>query len=121
MTYELALQLRDAGFPQKFGKTKANYGKLVYIFGLKGLRIRPRPTEKQYNQMVLVGLEVVCLPSLEELIEALGKYKGFHLENEDNGEWFAVCRFGEFPDVDWQKGSTPEKAVANLWLAINKK
>lgn len=59
-----------------------------------------------------------------ELIEACGEH--FHsLKLLSNGNW--RCYGGIIPrvnDSDWgyaRSGSTPEEAVANLWLALNKK
>ena len=54
-------------------------------------------------------------PTLSELIEACGS--GFtHLNRESVKEWCAYDYNGYSPD---EPSSTPEEAVANLWLALN--
>jgi len=94
ITYELAKKLKEAGF-----KSKDN----AYI------------------------------PTLEELIEACGK-ETFTLWNY-NKKWFCGLRTimkkdtGCFTDThtliidyeDYVIGNSPEEAVANLWLKLNKK
>lgn len=59
---------------------------------------------------------VLYLPTLSDLIDAVGN--GFTLERIDRFEeetvWRAKTTFGT------GKGSTPEEAVAKLWLELNK-
>lgn len=96
MNYELALKLKNAGFPQK-GEYK--------LFPNDGIH------------------EEVVMPSLSELIEACEKSKPnmdfalFHW-----GNW--VCGDRAEYEGDWitrAEGETPEIAVANLWLKLNNK
>jgi hypothetical protein len=108
MTYELAKELKDAGFSQK------QFGNAHYI---------------------LDGKEPCFTPTLSELIEACGD----NLDNirapfgdpDDNDgsdfdiEWRAFSNRIDFRTAIYTKvqgaGSTPEEAVAKLWLALNAK
>jgi len=89
MNYELANELRDAGFPQegegrKIGRPDALYWR---------------------------GAERAYAPTLSELIEACGS--GFHqLRRADFAPFVAIgltCS---------GTGQTPDEAVARLWLAL---
>jgi len=97
MTYELAKKLKDAGFSQE---PKPNgFGMLVgktKIDGGDGID------------------DPVWFPSLSELIEACrDKFQDLYRDYSDNS-WRARDR------RDKQEfGSTPEEAVANLWLKLN--
>lgn len=71
------------------------------------------------------GFYTFTLPTLSELIDACGE--DFMLTNEC-GRWEAwkesnnsTIRMGECGAKYECSGATPEEAVANLWLAINKK
>lgn len=112
MNYELCKELKDAGF-------KSNSGNIFISNYIN------KPIEKCENCAEEYGFEpyndeVVYIPSLSELIEACGndfeclKYRG-------SNKW--EC--GEISPFElWttlSEGSTPEEAVARLWLEINKK
>ena len=114
MTYELAKKLKDAGFPQK--------GFLGYPLYHSG---------DDTSQM-----EGIAIPTLSELIEACGgKFenlmKGCEMKNgeeyrypEQVGKWFcnAVGNEANYTiHFRESEGATPEEAVANLWLTLNKK
>ncbi len=115
--YELAKKLKDAGFPQK-----------EYGFYGDGERYQFRETHDPYepnNRTMWVRYyseewiqnhldEIVYFPSLSELIEACGSYFDFLQNKEDSYGWRAVSGGGEEGS-----GSSPETAVANLWLALN--
>lgn len=91
MNYELALELRKAGFPQE-GKGEWVVWKGVTPSGNK-------PT--------------MYVPTLSELIEACGK--GWMILHRDkDGEWDASNSRKEVSNC-----STPEEAVVKLWLALN--
>lgn len=101
MTYELAKQLKDAGFPQKSYDNDC-----VYITESESL-----VPYKIYNG-------AYC-PTLSKLIEACGNEFGclsqtFFLSKPSG--WTAV----DYETDDWVKGDTPEEAVAKLWLSLNK-
>lgn len=95
MNYELAKQLRDAGFEHNVCCETCKY---------------PDVCEGIY---------------LEELIEACGKgfhaVTKFN-QSPNNGKWKASYA-GEFSgETTYQgRGSTPTEAVAKLWLALNNK
>jgi hypothetical protein len=100
MNYELAKQLKEAGFPQK------GRGEVQHCLD----------DEEE---------EIVYHATLEEFIEAVPKYIGkatFVLGSANQGkEWvacyfdFATNRGSEFNE----SGSTPVEAVARLWLALH--
>lgn len=100
MDYKLALSLRDAGFPFT-------------------------------RKLCAHPCEGTCFPTLSELIEACPKWheiKGsprityaFTLQGE-SPEWIAgYCYLSEKHFQISEKGSTPEEAVALLWIALNSK
>lgn len=104
MNYELAKKLKDAGFPMKTTELEL-YGSTPSRF------LAPAEEGGFYNE-----------PTLSELIETCGSKFDRLTRNEmtdDSAVWrvdcydMAVGNFGE--------GSTPEEAVANLWLALNEK
>ena len=105
MNYELAKKLKDVGFPFKEwhlgtlhmdGVTPANYPTLSELI------------EACVN---IMGKEVICIGTMFK-------------ENSDyeHGPWHAATykKMFELPTTS-VFGKTPEKAVANLWLRLNKK
>lgn len=125
MKYELAKQLKENGFSQEGDET--------YI--VDGALSMGGTFKKTENGMVLVGdysSSVYC-PTLSELIEACGDKELsmscktlFSLTQEigltDTGWkvwWYAYKNIGG--ERVGFNGSTPEEAVANLWLELNKK
>jgi len=108
LTYELALKLKEAGFPQDTNMKHyhATYGLAVGI---------PHPG-------TLIDPDVVAIPNLSELIEACGDDLFGIIRGPFNNGWEAGS--------DWSydhlsgkvgHGSTPEEAVARLWIELNKK
>lgn len=108
MNYELAKQIKDAGFPKDYSDWEDHDEELL---------------QKGWG-MYSVGYS----PTLSELIEACGEE--FMLTNE-MGYWDAwsnqraertyPARMGEVGAKYECRGKTPEEAVANLWLELNKK
>jgi hypothetical protein len=94
MIYELAKELYDAGFPQG--------GKGSWTF----------PPDK----LVTRHADRVYIPTLSELIEASGD-AFYSLENHLQKTWIAHFRYR----ASGMSGSSPEEAVARLWLALSKK
>jgi hypothetical protein len=98
MDYELAKQLKEAGFPQREVRFK----------GTEAIRDMLGPDE----------------PTLDELIEACGKeLKGkenFRFTLRYETTWVASYTWYEEDELSCE-GSTPEEAVTKLWLALNKK
>lgn len=92
MTYELAKELKDAGFPQRGGE----------------IGTRDRET----------GSESVYAPTLSELIEACGNRLTV-LENWGEG-WTAYEEQLDLIGKE-AKGKTPEEAVAKLYIALYNK
>ncbi len=131
MTYELAKQIKDAGFPQGGGSYIEEDGAEVWL------------DEESFDY------DSYCFePTLEELIEACSKelisenlntrITGFDRDSKKDTEhlfeigwsgeaWYADYSFYDSVAMDingkvlegW--GKTPEVAVAKLWLALNKK
>ncbi len=108
MNYQLALQLKEAGFPQTTeffheefeDADNQRYHRPHYIYGI---RKGEAPSVEQ-------GL--IADPTLSELIEACGEKIAFRLQFVAH-KWLAE-NCGKLGI-----GSTPEEAVANLWLALN--
>lgn len=96
MIYELAKELEDAGFPCE---------RLEHIEEEDGFMQRNCPT-------------------LPELIEACGKrfYKLVYPNSRSYPTWraFSYSPFGA-KSIETAFYTTPEEAVARLWLALNKK
>jgi hypothetical protein len=95
MNYELAKELKDAGFPQE-GHKVIFPDKEIYTFN-----------------------EPIHVPTLSELIEACGDC-GLALIQTDQEAWEAKSGYDVDDYTEKGEGSTPEEAVARLWLAINK-
>ena len=94
MNYELAKELKEAGFPQIVREGKFLYG--------------------TPNELVIHGYEWCYAPTLSELIEACGTNFSSLLKM-DRGGWWAK----DF-DGNLGRGYSPEEAVARLWLIMNK-
>jgi hypothetical protein len=105
ITYELAKKLKDAGFPQK------------------GECFESENLDSAANSGVNVFRENVYYPNLSELIEACGNgFRALGRETDLEGTWVA-CEDITQGD-EWKNsrhGSTPEEAVAHLFLELNKK
>lgn len=100
MNYELAKQLKDAGFPQDKSDD----------------RIFPDETRTGYGQKIA---DVCVLPTLSGLIEAIEEntaHNGFKSLTTDGYGWDAEANSGKEGS-----GQTPEEACANLWLALHGK
>ena len=106
MNYELAKELKDAGFPQsgQFGFSRKRDGSPVY----------------NGPAYLINDEDWVVAPTLEELIEACGD--GFlSLSRWQSGNsWHWYCNDDETGAVA-SEGTTPAEAVARLYLALNKK
>jgi hypothetical protein len=99
MNYELAKELKEAGFPQGVGTYLDEKGAGYY---------KHRPG-------------TVCIPTLSELIEACGGW--FHeLIKRNDDSWYAGTKLEDNrPRYATGIGSTPEEAVARLWIALQEK
>jgi hypothetical protein len=126
MEYELALKLKEAGFKQDVWKYELNnyaYCALKDCYCHNELHL----LHKDNDEGVGVGndyqhresnplQEWVKAPTISELIKALGD--GFVNLYLTKGVFHCVNPFEDGEDIT---GSTPEEAVANLWLELNKK
>lgn len=92
MTYELAKELKDAGFPQK-----------------------PH-VPLSIPRMNIQEVEHVDIPTLSELIEACGEHMQLDWFPKTNTAYANCCDRNDHQHT----GSTPLEAVARLWLALNK-
>jgi hypothetical protein len=108
ISYELANELKNAGFPmQKLSDW--NMVQCPFNWG-----------HFNYNGTPYI------LPALSELIESCGDK--FSVLNKGNsrtqhwgGRWHASSQEDDLVDSIHVFGTTPEEAVARLWLAINSK
>lgn len=132
ITYELARQLEEAGFPQK-----SYVGANFYVNKSLNTTLVMGTGEKSYWE------NEVFAPTLSELIEACPPYRAapenispfssiaglsseFNLhatQIDGNVEWHAGYGYPyhNFEADVLESGNTPEEAVAGLWLAINDK
>ena len=112
MNYELAKKLKDANFPQVL--------RLGSIFC---------PTESGQGECFASDVDGsiwlgLLYPTLSELIEACGEKFGSLFRNGAIVRLDLPIRWGCFDgdgDPSVEDFSTPEEAVANLWLALNEK
>jgi len=129
MNYELAKRLKDTGFPQEFK--------------LGSWCCESHGDDAYEKKCQCYGDLLVYAPTLSELIEACGeKFKqlNYHKMKRKSGyglchtpdegivdmnvvgQWTARARLGkEHENHKKRWGHTPEEAVANLWLALNRK
>lgn len=105
MTYELAKELKDARFPQEdrhwYWSPRTDIPTLWCVNALQ-----PESQERLES--------FIAAPTLSELIEACGE-RFWSLRRDPKGYFCALGDMGELPGC-----TTPEEAVARLWLALNK-
>lgn len=103
MTYDTAKKLKEAGFPQNHPNWDAD------------LRFCPDCISESDE-----GGEMAHLPTLEELIAACADgFLSLNLERPQDAhpkKWRA--QYAANPEMVYY-GSTPEEAVANLWLVLH--
>lgn len=95
MNYELTKELKEAGFPQEGGGTFSKYRKDI-----------------DGKNVEVVNVYIF---TLSELIKACGKPLALQID-DDKCE---AQSYGDRPRIT-ETGSTPEEAVARLWLALQK-
>ena len=118
MNYELANQLKDAAFPQ-FNEDAASFYYCTSRL-YKGHETEDCKPYVIYGSQGWVDSVLVRCPTLSELIEACGeRFSNLANFGEENEPW--IARSVGYPNSIRTRGSTPEEAVANLWLALNKK
>lgn len=103
ISYELAKELKEAGFPQKL------HDKNVVMLNSSG-----------EVEMKLPDICLIANPTLSELIESFPnkEHNEFYMlsKNHNREGWFATNGWGISTE-----GSSPEEAVAKLWLELNKR
>ena len=106
MNYELARAFKENMFKQN--------GMGYYITRLN------KPLKTSAKSFCQVEGKKPYVPVLHELIEAIGDEWFDSLHCTNGGDWVAYGgdKKGQGDDAS---GSTPEEAVAKLWLAINQK
>jgi hypothetical protein len=102
MIYNLAKQLKDAGFPQEFAAFNAFHERDIDCTGMCD------------------NTHFIKIPTLSELIEACGDIEIEIVGNPKKGYEASRVKTFTFQRITG-KGFTPEDAVAKLWLALNKK
>lgn len=103
LSYELAKELRDAGYPIKDRRCEDCF-------------------QNNYSYCSVCRDQVESVPTLSELIETLPKVIDgayFNIYWFDD-VWRAAYTITECEDT-FADGKTLEEAVANLWLKLNKK
>lgn len=105
LSYETAVKLRDAGFPQKCIETYA----------------LPDGRFLGTDQIELYEMKTACkIPTLSELIEIFGKDFNFVCQHPKTLLWGAETHSGKV--IGSENGLlSAEEAVAKLWLELNKK
>lgn len=128
ITYEQAKQLKEAGFPVKYKNWECKECCKPYDDDEVGTQC----VNCGWNGVIKTDI-VFRSPTLSELIEACPKvskknneeYDGFFALQMSEKGWIAgYTRFHAYEGdsiEQEQKGSTPEEAVAKLWLELNKK
>jgi hypothetical protein len=109
--YELAKEMKDAGFPQEV---------------TRGMYYR----EVDGEQRLLPGMAPDCtrVPTLEEVIEECAKkgddfrLMGCFCSNTSTPTWWSANLMKKTNELErWSSGKTPLEAACRLWLADNKK
>lgn len=121
MKYELAKELKEAGFP-------VNRDKLWVKYYNGDWEVMLQVVHQEFGPFSGADEETPT-PTLSELIEACPDIKEYHSEKCDftlrfiGKEWVAGYTENMGYDGDYLheggSGSTPEEAVARLWLALN--
>lgn len=119
MNYELAKELKDAGFPQKglWGVVYLPEKIHVAAGGQQFYRKEEYRTFpwKNATEFLTGGYEPIAQPTLSELIEACGQPFALEVGDHKGDTWFAWIPRVRAMDAG---GATPEIAVARLWLAL---
>ncbi len=123
MKYELAKELKDAGFEQHF-----TIGDVMDIWLTGEGHSWTRNSHHEIREDMDKDIACRVVP-LSELIEACGEDLS-HIKRypvDDEVYWWAVSHTTDYPkghalegnNIE-EQGKNPEEAVAKLWLALNK-
>lgn len=123
MTYELVKQLKDAGFPQK-----ASFYWDEIFEGDPFAKIRPAHAFTLDKEGIPLATDLYAMPTLSELIQACGDGLENLYNDKGGGElkWRTNYVYDDGSEYnDWagssdSYGSTPEEAVARLWLELHR-
>lgn len=120
ISYELALKLKEncCGHDLHLIHHDNDEGGDVgndYSHGSYGMYGTEEEIEKYWSK---VNDSYVKCPTLSELIEACEKELGGIKRTLEGNGWLALNKVGDYMLPAY---STPEEAVANLWLELNKK
>lgn len=109
ISYETVVKLKEAGFPQK----EATTGDFCshYAVTLTG--------PKYCHWKESTNIDDMYVPTLSELIEACGRQKIILIGIVGSTKWRATA--GALDTMIEVFGPSPEEAVAELWLVLNKK
>ena len=109
MNYELAQELKDAGFPN-----------ITYLQHRQGREfILPDGSVPVYSLGDADNVRDWFIPILEELIEACGEKFDRLVACHDKGAWDATSEKDSDGFCKRASGKTPTEAVARLWLALH--
>jgi hypothetical protein len=109
MNYELAQELKDAGFPN-----------ITYLQHRQGREfILPDGSVPVYSLGDAENVKDWFIPILEELIEACGEKFDRLVAYHDKGAWDAASKKDSDGFFKSASGKTPAEAVARLWLALH--
>ena len=117
MNYELAKQLKDARFPNPLHGNHFDH----HLWGRNF--IAPDGNAPIHEKGRQLNHDDFFFPTLSELIEACGKDFGLLERNTNDVNISSVWTANDW-DTEGEDyyglGSTPEEAVAYLWLALHK-
>lgn len=113
MTFELAKKLKDCGFPQGDNPEQQMLREEGQIPEVDNRTMWIKYFTPEYVEEMKE--KIVYIPTLAELIEVCGEE--FESLNKREHNWYANLDsiFKKHRDI---KGSTPEEAIANLWLKL---
>lgn len=117
MNYELAKKLKDAGFPQRVTYSTEYTGAKAYTSDGELIEFD--------DGFWRNGSPIYYVPTLSELIDVCGEdFRMLLLHTQYKKKlsepWETIPNKKRRPEIKGCKGKTPEEAVANLWLVLNK-
>lgn len=114
MNYELAKELKDAGFPQYVDESPN--GRRYYFINEDNLSFihKGGPGTSSIDN-AHDGSDIMLAPTLEELIEACPQFTRLFVTQNETDCWRAES---DHPECIGD-AFTPQEAVARLWLALN--
>lgn len=121
MTYELAKQLKDAGFPFNFGNTEI-LDSMPPFYSFDKYPTLEELIEACGDDLSSVGryLEDDCAWRADMSEDAFARWEKQLEERHIDTKEVAFYGCGIQECCGYETGSTPAEAVARLWLALNK-